>query len=194
MKASELLVLLTFPGVVIHEFAHKQLCDWYRIPVEEVCYFRFGNPAGYVTHSRPERYFQAFMISLAPVFINTLIAVLAGVGIAVFLFPDKGGSSMASSPLLLLTTTVVVAWIGVSAGMHSLPSSQDASAIWDQTRSNWYNPLVFTVVPIVLVIEVLNRITGEYLSLVYGCVLITVGAIVAWYPGGIADFLQSMHL
>jgi hypothetical protein len=192
MKASELLVLLTFPGVVIHEFAHKQLCDWYRIQVKEICYFRLGNPAGYVTHSRPKRYFQAFMISLAPVFINTLIAVLAGVGIAVFLFPDQGVSSITDSSLLLLTTTVVTAWVGVSAGMHSLPSSQDVSEIWDQTRSNWYNPIVFTVVPIILVVELLNWVTGQFLALVYGCVLVTVGAIIAWYPGDVVNLVQSI--
>ena len=34
--------LLTFPGVVSHEFAHKFFCDLFEIKVRKVCYFRFG--------------------------------------------------------------------------------------------------------------------------------------------------------
>ena len=43
-----LISLVTFPGVIVHEAAHLPFCRLRRMPVVEVCFFRVGNPAGYV--------------------------------------------------------------------------------------------------------------------------------------------------
>lgn len=59
-----LISLLTFPGVIIHEWAHKKFCEWLGILVHKVVYFRFGNPAGYVLHEPPKTYKQTFWISV----------------------------------------------------------------------------------------------------------------------------------
>ena len=51
-----LISLVTFPGVVVHEAAHRFFCDVTDTPVYEVSYFRpRGKPAGYVIHGRPVR-------------------------------------------------------------------------------------------------------------------------------------------
>jgi len=66
-----LLRLFTLPGVVVHEFAHKQACDLVGVPVLEVAYFRFDDPPGYVQHVTPERYRASFVVSVAPFLVNT---------------------------------------------------------------------------------------------------------------------------
>jgi len=43
-----LIALVTFPGIILHEWAHKFFCDRTGVPVYKTCYFRLGNPAGYV--------------------------------------------------------------------------------------------------------------------------------------------------
>ena len=47
-----LIALVTFPGVIVHEAAHFLFCRLRRVAVFDVCYLRFGNPAGYVIHSK----------------------------------------------------------------------------------------------------------------------------------------------
>jgi hypothetical protein len=67
--------LITFPGVVVHELAHKKFCDWFGIPVYKVAYFRFGNPAGYVMHAEPIKYSAVFWIAFGPLVINSAFVV-----------------------------------------------------------------------------------------------------------------------
>jgi len=52
--------LLTFPGVIVHELAHKIFCEMAGVQVYEVCYFRFGNPAGYVKHEPVSELIKSF--------------------------------------------------------------------------------------------------------------------------------------
>lgn len=39
-----LISLLTFPGVMVHEFAHQLFCRIMRVPVYDVVYFQAKNP------------------------------------------------------------------------------------------------------------------------------------------------------
>lgn len=71
-----LIAILTFPGIIVHEFAHKSFCQRVGVPVYEVCYFRCGNPAGYVKHGPVQRYSQAFLIGVAPFIVNSLLAFI----------------------------------------------------------------------------------------------------------------------
>lgn len=103
--------VLTFPGVVIHEWSHKKFCDWFGVPVRSVRYFRLGNPAGYVIHAVPANFIQTFWISIGPLVINSLFAVVFG-----FLASRTGRESL--SWYLLL-------WLGFSAGMQAFPSDTD---------------------------------------------------------------------
>ena len=71
-----ILSLITFPGVVMHEAGHKFFCDWAGVRVLEVCYFRFGNPAGFVVHESPRKFSQSFFISVGPLILGTLFSIL----------------------------------------------------------------------------------------------------------------------
>lgn len=172
-------LLWTFPGVVIHELAHRELCRYYQIPVKEVCYFQLDNPPGYVVHARPRRYLPSFMISIAPVFVNTGIAFLGGVIFAWLVLPFEGILSIPGYPPENLVGGFLAAWIGVASGIHALPSRQDAKEVWWQTRRNWYNPFVLAVIPAVLIVEVLNRLRPLHIPTIAG-VLVFLFGVVTW--------------
>lgn len=48
-----LITLVTSPGVILHEYAHKHVAMAVGLQLYEVVYFRIGNPAGYVLHEPP---------------------------------------------------------------------------------------------------------------------------------------------
>lgn len=181
------LLLWTFPGVVIHELAHKEFCRYYKIPVEEVCYFQLDNPAGYVVHMEPRRYVAAFMISVAPAFINTIIAFGSGVLFAYSLQEFDGVLSIVGLEWWLLIA-FFACWIGISAGVHMLPSRQDAKQIWYQSKKNWYNPFVLMVIPCVLMIELLNRFRRFYFHIVSGVLIFAGGVYVGMNLDMVIEF------
>lgn len=112
---------LTFPGVVVHELAHKLFCHWTGTRVIEVCYFRFGNPAGYVIHEPPRSVWRHILIGVGPLFVNTVLGFLIGL----LLLPLKHAGGDSSAFLLM-----IVMWLAVSVAMHSFPSTGDARSIW----------------------------------------------------------------
>ena len=61
-----LIALVTFPGVIVHEMAHQLFCRLFRVAVLDVCYFRLGNPSGYVLHESPRTTAQHLVIGIGP--------------------------------------------------------------------------------------------------------------------------------
>ncbi len=111
-----LISIATFPGVIVHEFAHKFFCEKTGLRVLEVCYFRFKNPCGYVIHELPKTFFQSFLVSVGPLFLNTVVAML------VFALAKITGQNS------------ILLWLGGSIGMHSFPSSGDAKVLWKESN------------------------------------------------------------
>src|SRR6266849_893946 len=70
------IAALTFPGVIIHEAGHLFFCRLFKLQEFDVCFFRFGNPAGYVIHQQTEDFKAQFFVSMGPFFANTLLCVL----------------------------------------------------------------------------------------------------------------------
>jgi hypothetical protein len=108
------IALVTFPGVIVHEAAHRFFCDLAGVPVYKVCYFRIGNPSGYVIHGLTKSLRANFLITVGPLIVNTLLC-------AVISFP------LATSLPLNVTDVpgvfVLLGWLGISIGMHAFPSS-----------------------------------------------------------------------
>lgn len=168
-----LLTLATFPGVIAHELAHKKVCDWFGVPVLEVCYFRLGNPAGYVRHAEPRRYRHATVVTVAPFLLNTLLALGAFSGLALSL-PANGSFGDAG------LAEGVLFWLGVSFGMHAFPSTGDAAALWGQTKSRWRaSPLTLLGLPVIALIYVVNLLRVFWFDLVYALALFLIVASVA---------------
>ncbi len=155
----ELIALLTFPGVIVHEIAHQYFCRLFRVAVLDVCYFRYGNPAGYVLHETPRSKLQHVLIGVGPFIINSIIGALIALPSAI---PVLKFSNASPIDYLLI-------WLGVSISMHSFPSKGGAQAISDAIESKETSPLLRAVVtPIVWIIRLGAWGSVVWLDLVYG--------------------------
>ncbi|HUY88966.1 MAG TPA: hypothetical protein VMV10_09550 [Pirellulales bacterium] len=151
---------LTFPGVIVHEAAHMLFCKLRGVAVFDVCFFRSGNPSGYVVHEPPKDFLSAFLISIGPLFVNSLLCVF-------FCFPSSfteklGGRSDFLSGFLF--------WVGVSIGMHAFPSDLDVGNLWDQAKvaASRFNPLAIISFPLIVAICIANLLSVVWFDYFYG--------------------------
>jgi hypothetical protein len=119
------IALLTFPGVWVHELAHQLFCRWFRVAMFQVCYFRFGNPAGFVVHEPPRTARQNLLIGIGPFFVNTLVGALIALPAVISTIRFESPSGL----------DCFLLWLGVSIAMHAFPSTTDAASIWASARS-----------------------------------------------------------
>jgi hypothetical protein len=155
-----LIAMVTFPGVIVHEAAHLFFCKLRRVAVFDVCFFRIGNPAGYVIHEVPESFNSSFLIAVGPFIINSALCVL-------FCFPAMVPVRIfgRSDPI-----SYFLIWLGISIGMHAFPSTQDAKVLWQQAKKGaaHLNPLALLSFPLVIVIYVANILRIFWLDVFYG--------------------------
>lgn len=121
----ELISLLTFPGVIIHEIAHRFFCDRYNIKVFAVRYFKFdAQESGYVVHEKIHDFsWQAsFFVATGPLWINSLLGMI-------LLFPcvllDYAYVDIATLPLLMKISIKMSQWVGYSVLFNAIPSNVD---------------------------------------------------------------------
>jgi len=152
--------ILTFPGVIVHEAAHLLFCRVNKLAVFDVCYFRFGNPAGYVIHEATTDFKKAFMVSMGPFFVNSVLCVIF--------------CSAAFVPAWELEVQDPLAyffyWLGISIGMHAFPSTQDMKGIWHLMpgEAKKLNLLAIVSYPLVAIVFVLNLARFFWADLGYG--------------------------
>ena len=152
------IAFVTFPGIILHEWAHKFFCDRTGVQVLKTCYFRLGNPAGYVIHGPVDNYGKAFLITTAPFLINTAVSLI---------------SFLVAVLLPLGWATYVFCWLGIATAMHSFPSSQDADNLWSQTRTAWRrNPLVLLSLPVIGLIKLAGVLRAVWFDLIYAVALL----------------------
>lgn len=121
--------IITFPGVILHEIAHKFFCDLYQVPVYKVNYFVVSSKAGSVVHAVLHHSRKNAIIALAPLLINSMICLL-------FLTPQFLSHFMGTS--FISTYTIfdfILIWIGISCGFNALPSKADIAHI--DARISW---------------------------------------------------------
>ncbi|HLJ92530.1 MAG TPA: metalloprotease family protein [Gemmataceae bacterium] len=158
-----LVSLITFPGVIVHEAAHMFFCKLRGVAVLDVCFFRIGNPAGYVIHEPPREFTTSFFISIGPFLINSVLCV-------VFCLP-------AMVPVRVFGQSDPVAyfliWLGMSIGMHALPSTGDANGLWREARAaaGSLHPLALASFPLVILIYVANGLRFFWFDYLYGFAL-----------------------
>jgi len=128
MTARLIVSLVTFPGIVAHEYAHAWACRRLGIRVVKVCYLRLGNPLGYVLHEQPAYAVQHIMVAVAPFFVSTLAALAVSLLTSFFV----------TSPWAAEYRDIVAlagAWLSFSLALHAFPSSGDGDALWDDVTS-----------------------------------------------------------
>ena len=158
----QVISLITFPGVIVHELAHQLFCRLFKVPVFEVVYFRFGNPCGYVIHERVSNKWQGIMISVGPFVINTILAAIIALPASLPVFKFNTGGPL---DFLLI-------YLSVSIAMHAFPSTGDANSIWNALKEK-DTPLWAKIVgyPIVGLIYIGSFGSMVWLDLVYGVVI-----------------------
>lgn len=141
MFRGQVITLLTFPGVMVHELAHMLFCLWTGTRVLKVRLFRLGNPAGYVVHEHPSSAWKTILIGVGPFFVNTI----AGFLIALSAFLMRGDDGNMKTTVLF----AVLMWLALSVAMHSFPSKGDAKGIWG-TVSDRSCPIIarITAIPV----------------------------------------------
>jgi hypothetical protein len=163
---------MTFPGVIVHEFAHAWACRCMGIAVVKVCYLRLGNPLGYVLHERPVYAVQHIMVAVAPFFVSTFIA----------LFISSMVSAFFTSHALIEFHDIVIPsalWLGFSIALHAFPSSGDADALWDDVKSRevgFFAKLL--LVPVVGLIRLTGLGAGVWLDALYAIVVVALPPLI----------------
>jgi hypothetical protein len=125
MIPAQLIALLTFPGVIVHEIGHQLFCRLFRVAVLDVCYFRFGNPAGYVVHETPRIAWEHVLIGMGPFFVYTVVGDIIALPGAIPVL-DLGSGTVLDFCLV---------WLGVSIAMHAFPSTGDARSMWQAVHA-----------------------------------------------------------
>lgn len=158
-----LIDILTFPGIIVHEAAHLLFCKLGGVAVKEVCYFRIGNPAGYVVHEEIEDFTSAFFVSVGPFIINSLVCIAVCVP-AHYLMRITGGHFKLS---------LFMMWLGLSVGKHAFPSSGDAAHLFYYTKKEARsgNRLAWLGFPLVTLIYIVNLLSFFWADLAYSIVL-----------------------
>jgi hypothetical protein len=156
----QIISIATFPGVIVHEFAHLLFCKIRKVAVLDVCYFQMDNPVGYVIHERTENFTDTFLISMGPFLVNTVLCFL-------ICFPAFMPVSYfdISHPL-----SYFLLWLGLSIGMHAVPSNEDANNIFEQAKTEVksLNPLAIISFPLVALIYIFNVLRFIWADLAYG--------------------------
>ncbi len=158
-----LISLLTFPGVIVHEAAHMFFCKLRHVAVFDMCFFRVGNPSGYIIHEEIDDFTSAFLICVGPLLINSLLCVF-------ICFP-------AFMPIRIFhiehPLSYVLMWLGISIGMHAFPSNGDAQNLYHhaQKAAKSLNPLAILSFPLVGLIMVVNVLRFFWADFFYGIAL-----------------------
>ena len=116
----QLISILTFPGVILHEAAHVFICKLLGVVVFEVKFFRIGNPSGYVIHEAPRKFSHQILICFAPFLLNSILGSWIGASAGIPLFHPFSGSAI----------DYFLLWLGFSIALHCLPSTTDAQSLW----------------------------------------------------------------
>lgn len=167
-----ILSYMTFPGVVVHEFAHAWACRRMGIAVIKVCYLRIGNPVGYVLHERPAYTLQHIVVAVAPFFVSTAAALIVSL-LASALFASH---SLVEFHNILVPTAL---WLSFSIALHAFPSSGDADALWGDVRSSQVGFLAkLLLIPVVGLIRLTGLGARVWLDALYAMVVVALPPLV----------------
>jgi hypothetical protein len=155
--SGEIIAFFTFPGVIMHEIAHRFACDILRVPVYDVSYFTAGDSiSGYVCHHKTDNIWHDFFIGFAPLFINTLFCIIFTLPYSSELHITGGEFTHSSNSFLY--------WVGLSMGAHAFPSNQDVHNILELSKSS---QKFFIIGFLCDLMKLLNKLRFFWINFVY---------------------------
>ncbi len=172
-----IIAMLTFPGVIVHELAHQFFCWLLKVPVFRVCYFRVGNPSGFVIHEHPHSPWKSLLIGYGPLLVNSIAGTFIAFP-AVLALSDFNHATWVDGLLV---------WLGFSIAMHSFPSTGDAATIWKAVMAKGSSlPARLVGVPLVGIIWAGAIGSVFWLDAIYG------GLLVGFTPGLVVKTLAAL--
>ena len=175
----------TFPGVIIHEFAHKKACEWRNIPVTEVNYFDLSG-GGHVQHQQPRDYHDTLLISTAPLLFNSVVAVVLWA---------LGGLALATLLPLPLSTYqqglagLAFSWLALSTGWHAIPSFVDTGHVWGVVKGHWRRSMLAALLlPVVVLLYIANLLKFFWFDAIYSISLGLIGLFLLYAALGVDPF------
>jgi hypothetical protein len=130
------VAILTFPGVIAHEVAHRFFCDLAGVPVFRVCYFQVDQTSGFVVHAPTPNLRASFLIAIGPLIVNSVLCAMIAFTPLTALNLDPADTSVVF-PVLL--------WLAISIGMHAFPSGQDVENFIGAVRDSGQRGLLYAV-------------------------------------------------
>jgi len=119
MEFNELMHILFFPGIILHECAHALACLLLGVQIKKIKFV--GKDGGYVIHEDSKTY-KIIIISLFPFIFNILISLLC-------------------AKIYLLTIDpfykLLMVWIGIAALFFCVPSDQDTDNSFDAIKRTY---------------------------------------------------------
>lgn len=174
--------VLTFPGVIVHEFGHKYFCDKFGVKVHDVRYFRLGNPAGYVLHDIPDKFYKTFFIDVGPFLVNSALAAAVFLVIAVMNLAAIKGFDVTDAPTGPFQWALgFFMWLGISIAMNAFPSRHDAKILWKESRRHLSQGDRVAIIgfPFSVLIWIANILSFVWFDLIYAIALAFVVTLAA---------------
>lgn len=168
-----IISLLTFPGVIVHEFAHRFFRDVAKVPVYKVCYFRLGNLAGFVIHEPVKKLRSAPPISIGPLIINTFLCALLTFSaiLPIFILKEQKYSGI----------FLILLWIGISIGMHAFPSDEDMKSFAETVKdTKGLGILLILAIFFSILLRIANALRVVWFDAIYA---IAVSLLLPWLIG-----------
>lgn len=162
----QLIALLTFPGVIVHELAHLIFCKLFNVKVTEVCFFRVDKIPGYVVHETCTNPWKILGISIGPLIVNTVVGGIIGLSAAIpaYEFGD------------FRFIDAIVIWLGISIAMHSFPSQTDAYSLRHFVKSNRVSAgIKYSFISVSYLLQTGAALSVIWLDFIYG-VFVVYGA------------------
>ncbi len=161
-----LLPLVTFPGIIIHEFAHHLMCDLTKTPVYKVMYLQFSEDSedlGYVTSAVPQRLGDAFLISFCPLLLNSVLCMVLTLPFA--LKSNVLGTSVSGVDIFL-------EWLGISIGIHAIPSTQDARSFSQAIQQHSGRNLLYWMSKgLIIFFQIVHLLRFFWIDLIFAALL-----------------------
>lgn len=156
--------IATFPGIIVHEIAHKFFCDIAKVEVYEICYLQISSPAGYVIHEKPNTLMKSFLISTGPLIINSILCMILTLP---FVYPFYYLNAVNQN-----ISNYLLAWIGISIGSHAIPSDEDVDCFVNAVK-NADKKIVYYLfaVPFSGIIKFANVLSFFWFDLIYAVLI-----------------------
>lgn len=162
-----IIALITFPGTIVHEISHRFFCDIFDIPVYEVRYFiPFAPTSGYVRHDGSTKTWQILMVSMAPLFVNTLLCALLTFPTASYLYLEYCLDIHIPMTPVIAPLYGILQWIGTSIGAQAFPSNQDMKSVLMLAKKNKGKSRL-PIKALSQIVIVLNFFSKIWLSFIY---------------------------